>query len=248
MNMQGRRFSTPEIASYLGTTVPRVHRAISKLGIAPERGPKGHLRLGPEDVDRLTAHLGQAPKRVDFSREELFVLSVLWRHPFGLRSGRAAARLAGVQPATALKVLRSLEARAMVERYATTVAEIRPTEVVLWKIRLSPYWITEDIAKAIRATAPPTVTHPRRTDRSVPRRFKHLFWNTDIAHLAIDTHGPSIAASILEQDDTDALAWAVMTLPPHAFRRVANAQRGVTPEIRKLAADIADYQEQWLTS
>ena len=96
------------MADWLGVSVPSIHRAIARLGLEPCRGPKGHLRLGEEDARILLGDLGKAPRVDGFSREELFVLSVLLKRPFGLRSGRLIASHAGISPSTALKSLNNL--------------------------------------------------------------------------------------------------------------------------------------------
>jgi hypothetical protein len=67
-------------AATLGTSVPRVARAIESLGIVPGRKAiNGNHRpvrtLNPAQLDRLRQQLGSSRPSERFSREELFILS-----------------------------------------------------------------------------------------------------------------------------------------------------------------------------
>ncbi len=239
MDTSRKVYSTTQVANWLGVSVPSIHRAISRLGLEPCRGPKGHLRLSEKDARILLGDLGKVPKVDGFGREELFVLSVLLKRPFGLRSGRLVARLAGISPSTALKALNNLERRGMVEHRREVVAEGIVKEISVWILRVSPYWMTDKIALDIRSTIPPAPTFPMPKDTKVPRRFKHLFWNVDLAELNTKDHGPAIAIAILEQDNPHALAWAIHNLDPEAFAVAALPRRGFTPEMSALASHIA---------
>ncbi|WP_298345992.1 hypothetical protein [Ferrimicrobium sp.] len=174
-----------------------------------------------------------------FSREELFVLNVLLRRPFGLRSGRLVARHAGISPTTALKALNSLERRGMVEHRHELVAEGVPKEVTVWVFRVEPYWLTDAIGLQIRNTIPPAPRLRTQRDTRVPQHFKHLFWNADLRELNTKDHGSAIAIAVLEQDNPHALAWAIQNLSPEAFAIAALPRRGSTPEMSALAAHIA---------
>ena len=239
MDTSHKVYSTTQVADWLGVSVPSIHRAITRLGLEPCRGTKGHLRLSENDARILLGDLGKAPRVDGFTREELFVLSVLLRRPFGLRSGRLVARHAGISPSTALKALNSLEQRAMVEHRHEVVAEGTVKEITVWILRVNPCWMTDQIALDIRSTIPPATIGPVRKDTKVPRRFKHLFWNVDLAELNTKDHGPAIAVAILEQDNPHALAWAIHNLDPEAFAVAALPRRGFTPEMSALASRIA---------
>ncbi|MGC9154733.1 MAG: hypothetical protein ACP5HZ_03715 [Ferrimicrobium sp.] len=232
-------YSTTYVADWLGVSVPTMHRAMSRLGLEPRRGPKGHLRLNRRDIRALLADLGRAPRVKGFSREELFVLNVLQRRPFGLRSGRLVARHAGISPTTALKALNSLERRGMVEHRHQLVAEGVPKEVTVWVYRVEPYWLTDAIALQIRNTIPPAPRLRTQRDTRVPQHFRHLFWNADLRELNTKDHGSAIATAVLEQDNPHALAWAIQNLSPEAFAIAALPRRGSIPEMSALAAHIA---------
>lgn len=239
MDITDELYPIKHVAGWLGVSVPTIHRAIARLGLEPCRGYKGHLRLSRQDVRALLADLGRAPRVEGFSREELFVLNVLYKRPFGLRSGRLVARHAGISPTTALKVLKSLEQRGMVEHRHEVVAEGVSKEISGWILRVGPYWITDAIASEIRSTIPPAPELKTQRDTKVPRRFKHLFWNADLAELNTKDHGAAIAIAVLEQDNPHALAWAIQNLSPEAFAVAALPRRGSTPAMSALAAHIA---------
>ena len=86
---------------------------------------------------------------------------------------------------------------------------------------------------------PPAPGLNTQIDMKVPRRFKHLFWNADLAELNTKDHGPAIAIAVLEQDNPHALAWAIQNLSPEAFAVAALPRRGSTPAMSALAAHIA---------
>lgn len=243
MDTTTRLYSTIDVADWLGVSVPTIHRAISRLELTPSRGAKGHFRLGEKDVHLLLKHLGKAPKVNGFSREELFVLKVLLIRPFGLRSARLVAHHAGISPSTALKALNNLEQRGMVEHLRDVVAEGIVKEIHVWILCVTPYWMTDRIALDIRSTIPPASVRPIRRDSKVPRRFKHLFWNVDLAKLTTKDHGPAIAIAILEQDNPHGLAWAIHNLDSEAFAVAALPRRGFTAEMSALAAHIARKKE-----
>lgn len=233
------RLSTTALAENLGVSVPTIHRAISRLQLEPGRGTKGHLRLSEEDARVLLEHLGKAPKLDGFTREELFILHVLQKRPFGLRSARAVARCAGISPTTASDALRDLERRRFVEYRRVTVAEERARQIDVWILRMDPSWMRDDLAALIRSVVVPAQTRPLPQEVSVPRRFKHLFWNADLSKLNTVDHGPAIAISIIEQYNPHALAWAIRNLDREAFAVAACQQRGLSPEVRALASAIA---------
>ncbi len=234
-----RSWSTPEIAAILGTSVPRVHRALKALGLSPTSGPKGHLALTSRQVTSLRDYLGQVPRDTGFTREELFVLRTLYVHPLGLRSARAVARHAGVSPTTAAKVLVTLRERSFVEKRAVRVVEGQVVDITVWRLRLYPYWLTHDVHSALAATHPPVPAPGPGVDH-LPARFSHLFWNAPAESWRVPEHAGAIATTILEHTDTEALAWAAQTLPTGAFRKAERDRRGTSPRIRQLAHNLAE--------
>ncbi|MEA2057772.1 MAG: helix-turn-helix domain-containing protein, partial [Actinomycetota bacterium] len=88
--------TTGRVAERLGTTRSRVHRAVAQGVVRPARTEGGHLRFDTEDIARLERRLGFAPDVAGLSREEVLVAAALLGHPFGLRSARAVARVAGI--------------------------------------------------------------------------------------------------------------------------------------------------------
>ncbi len=116
MDTTSPTFSTNEIAECLGVSVPTIHRAALRLNLVLRRGTTGILQFNEDEAQSLLEHLGKAPKLDGFTREELFILHVLQKRPFGLRSARAVARCAGISPSTASVALRELEQRGIVDK------------------------------------------------------------------------------------------------------------------------------------
>ena len=231
--------STTDVAEWLGVSIPTIHRAISRLKLNPSRGAKGNLRLSEKEIQLLLADLGKAPKIGGFTREEFFILSILQKRPFGLRSARLIARHAGISPSTAQKALGNLERQGFVEHRHQIVAEGHVKEIEVWLLRITPFWMTDEIAMKLRSIVTPLRTQSNQREANVPRRFKHLFWNTDLRKLNTIDHGPAIAISIIEQDNPHALAWAIHNLDREAFAVAALPRRGFTPEMSALASHIA---------
>ncbi|MDQ3114533.1 MAG: hypothetical protein M3Q84_10660, partial [Actinomycetota bacterium] len=100
--------SAVSVAREAGTNVPRLLRAVDRLGLSPERTKGGTLRLSSDDVAALTQELGVVVSVADLRRSQLQVLAALARAPLGLRSGRAVARAAGLSPTAAIRALRDL--------------------------------------------------------------------------------------------------------------------------------------------
>src|ERR1700722_15087484 len=157
-----------EASEALGTSVPRVTRAIRALDI-PLAAPTAALSTegrsegrAPRTFDssemvRLERHLGAVPIQVpaDLSREELFVLAGLNQSPLGLRSARLVAEAAGVSPTTATRVLPGLIKRGLVSATPQRVRESRRVvERTIYEAnRLSDPW--RGVQEAIRLTATP---------------------------------------------------------------------------------------------
>ena len=240
MDTTSPTFSTNEIAECLGVSVPTIHRAALRLNLVLRRGTTGILQFNEDEAQSLLEHLGKAPKLDGFTREELFILHVLQKRPFGLRSARAVARCAGISPSTASVALRELERRGIVEHRCVTVAERYAKQIKVWTLWIDPNWMTDDLAARIRSVTPPTPSQRNERAVYVPQRFKHLFWNGDLSKLNTSTHGPAIAISILEQDDPHALAWIIDNLDKEAFSVATCQRRGLSPSTLALASHIAE--------
>ena len=100
--------SAVSVAREVGTNVPRLLRAVDRLGLSPERTRGGTLRLASDDVAALAQELGVVVPVADLRRSQVQVLAALARAPLGLRSGRAVARAAGLSPTAAMRALRDL--------------------------------------------------------------------------------------------------------------------------------------------
>src|ERR1700722_9049023 len=98
-------YSLAAAARALGTSAPRVRRAVDRLGMPVERTVSGVFRLTPSQVDELAFELGVALPTLDWSRTETQVLAALSRSPRGVASVREAARRAGVSPTAAVRAL-----------------------------------------------------------------------------------------------------------------------------------------------
>jgi hypothetical protein len=72
----------------------------------------------------------------------------------------------------------------------------------------------------------------------VPRRLRHLFWNTAEGQLDVDRAGPYIARRLLLTMDIQGLAWGVQVLRPEDWERAARG-RGLEPKARRLARNLA---------
>jgi MarR family len=229
--------SGAEAASRLGTSIPRVARAASRLGF---RSGSGRLSLTPEQYKALKAELGVIPKIEGLSTPEAKVLAALRLAPFGLVSARAVASRAGVSPTTASRTLQELARRNLVRREQRMMALGRARAVEVWHANIQhPDWT--ELAKGL-AKAQPPVKSARRTPRGkrVPPRLRHLFWNVSPTQLDIDAAGPSIARRLLRTEDPEGLAWGVEQLKPGDWREGARA-RGLDPGVRAMAENLAGH-------
>src|SRR5215207_2212203 len=100
--------SASEAARRLGTSLPRVQRAIERLGLEVDRGRGGRVLLSESQLEGLRSELGVVPSIDGLSRVETQVLATIARAPRGLATVRAVARRAGVSPTSATAALRSL--------------------------------------------------------------------------------------------------------------------------------------------
>jgi MarR family len=235
-----RDISARETARRLGTSVPRVTRAIERSGMRVRRGPNGRVRLTQRQFDRLRAELGTDAELPGLSRTEGRVLAALARSPRGLGSARAVAARAAVSPTAASKAVSELEKRGLVNREPTWIAAGKAREVELLTANVTaPEW--PELAPRLAA-----IERPRRgrvaRERRVPHYLEHLFWNTAPSQLEVDRAGGYIARRLIQTGDLDGLAWGAENLDADAWREAARA-RGLRPEQRALADNLAAATE-----
>ena len=181
--------SAAALARELGTSVPRVVRAIERLGL-DVRQANGRMRLQPADAALLRGELGVSPPRVPgMTPTEVKVLGALARAPLGLTSARTVSERAGVSPTAAGRAIDSLRSRGLVtvERQILPAGRARAVDL----IRLdygSPHW--QRLAGTI-AGMQLRARHRRAPTRVVPPRLRHLFWNTAPSQLDADRAGGS---------------------------------------------------------
>ena len=225
-----------EVAHRLGTSVPRVTRAIRRLGMTAAGRGGGRVRLNRRQFQQLQAELGVLPQVDGLRRVEARVLAALARAPRGLLSVRAVARRAGVSPTAAAAAVRSLNARGLVRSEREWVAAGRPREVEVIRADVtSPDWPA--LAPHLAAIRSPVQPSPKRPTR-LPGRLRHLFWNADPTRLDLERHGGYIAERLLSSGDLDALAWGLRALTPADWNEAAR-HRGLTPAQRAFARNIA---------
>jgi len=230
--------SAAEAGRRLGTTIPRVKRALARLGLAVEAGRGGRLLIGPQAFALLREELGATERLDDLSRVEVAVLAALDRAPFGLVSARAVAARAGVAPTSAGNALERLVAEGLVERKTALVAAGRARRVeVLTARRSSARW--RRIAPTLGRTRPAQRSGTRRApSRAVPPRLRHLFWNVAPAQLETARSGGTIARRLLQTGDPEGLAWGAANLSAADWEHAGRA-RGLDPRARGLARNLA---------
>jgi DNA-binding MarR family transcriptional regulator len=235
--------SAAALARELGTSLPRVVRAIERLGL-DVRQDNGRMQLQPTDVALLREDLGVSPPRVPgLTPTEVRVLAALARAPLGLTSARTVSERAGVSPTTASRTIESLQARKLVTVERRTLPAGRARTVKLIRLDYaSPRW--QRLAGAIAGTRPQTRHRaasnpppPRRLLR-VPPRLGHLFWNTASSQLDAERAGGYIARRLLSAGDLEGLAWGATNLSAADWRHAART-RGISPQRRALAHNYA---------
>jgi hypothetical protein len=231
----GPPISAAEAGRRLGTTVPRVKRALDRLDLPVERGPGGRVGIGPEAFARLAAELGTAGPLDGMSRVETAVLATLDRAPLGLVSTRAVARRAGVAPTSAGRAIERLIADGLIDRTAVQIAAGRARRVdLITARRSSPRW--RKLAPALGRIKPRQRRPP--ADDEVPLRLRHLFWNVAPSQLDVRRSGGSIARRLLRTADPEGLAWGAANLSAADWEHGATA-RGLDPRTCRLARNLA---------
>jgi hypothetical protein len=228
--------SAASVAEELGTSIPRVVRAVERLGMTDARAANGRLSLSGSQRQRLRRYLGVTPAISGLTRSEAIVLSALRLAPLGVVSARALARRASISPTTASRALRNLEAKGHVLRERQTIAAGRAQTVDVWKANvLSGEW--GPLASALSGVELPERKPPQRS-RRVPIQLRHLFWGSRPAALDLRRNGAFIALRLLRLQDPEGLAWGIENLRPSDWRRAARA-RGLAPPIRAMAKNFA---------
>ena len=228
--------SASEAARRLHTSLPRVRRAIDRLGLEVDRRPGGRVQLSETQLERLRSELRVVPPVDGLSRVETQVLAALARAPRGLAATRAVARRAGVSPTAATEALRSLGEHGLVRRERKWLAAGRAREVELVRANVTaPQWAS--LAPRL-ATVRLPVGRERRRPRRVPARLRHLFWNADPSRLELDAHGGYIAERLLSSHDLDGLAWGARALTAQDWEQAAR-NRGLPAEEKALARNLA---------
>lgn len=227
--------SAADAARSLGTSIPRVVRAHDRLGLNARR-KGGRLALSATDMETLRNELGVTVAEAgDLTRTQMTILAALERAPLGAASARTLARRCGLSPTACSKGVRALEDRGLVKRKKMVIASGRAKEVALIEAdRLSPRW--RKLVPLLRKVRPPG--HPKRPDRTVPVRLRHLFWNTAETQLDVERHGPYVARRLLLAGDLEGLSWGAANLSTSDWRAAASG-RGMSPEKIAFANNLA---------
>lgn len=235
MDMDSTLRSAADVARELGTSLPRVVRAVERLGFDARR-ENGRIELCPAQVDGLRDALGVSVGIPGLTGIEVKVLAALRGAPLGLVSVRAVAHRAVVSPTAASRALKTLEGKGLVGRQRASIAAGRARQVELYRAeRLSPRW--EELAPLLARVRPPLRARAAR-DTRVPARLRHLFWNTAPSQLGLERAGPYIARRLLVTMDLDGLAWGARNLSGSDWAQAQKA-RGLDPEVRALARGLA---------
>jgi hypothetical protein len=234
--MDSTTMSAAAVARELGTSLPRVVRAIERLGL-DARQDNGRMALGTTDVGRLREELGAAVPRVPgLTPSEVKVLGALARSPLGLSSARTVAERADVSPTTASRAIKSLRSQGLVTVQQRTLAAGRARTMELIGVDYgSPRW--QRLAGAI-AYVRPRARRRKASDPCVPSRLRHLFWNTAPSQLETERAGGYIARRLLSVGDAEGLAWGAGNLSAEDWRHAART-RGISPRRRAVAHNYA---------
>lgn len=229
-------YSLAATARALGTSAPRVRRAVDRLGMPVERAASGAFLLTSRQVDELACELGVTPTVPGLSQVEIRVLAALSRSPRGVASVREAARRAGVSPTATARALARLDSEGLITRTPLMIAQGHAVEATVYRVRFgSPRWLAlAPVIARVRVPGRSKRPHVKR----VPPHLLHLFWNVAPAQLDVATSGPFIARRLITSFDPDGLAWGIANLPASAWEHAA-ATRGLEPAQRALAHNLA---------
>jgi hypothetical protein len=223
------------LARELSTSVPRIVRAVERLGIEA-RQTNGRFAFTRRQAGRIRRELGVTSRAGGLTQSETMVLAALRSAPFGLVSARAVARRSGLSPTAAGRALRSLLEKDLVEQADEVIATGRARKIKVWHANiLNPRW--PELDPILHRIEPPA--RPKRAAQRVPRRLRHLFWNTAESQLDVNHAGPYIARRLLRTMDLQGLAWGAKTLKPADWEQGARA-RGLDPKVKQLAHNLAE--------
>jgi hypothetical protein len=227
--------SGASLARELGTSVPRVTRAVERLGI-DARQANGRLAFTQREAERVRRSLGVTPPVEGLTRPETLALAALRSAPFGLVSARAVSRRSGLSPTAAARALKSLLAKELVVRTREVIAAGRARQLDVWHMNLGhERW--PEVDPVLHRVEPPD--RPTSPDTRVPRHLRHLFWNTAGSQLDVRRAGSYIARRLLQTMDLQGLAWGAKALNPEDWRQGAKA-RGLDLKVRRLAQNLAE--------
>jgi DNA-binding Lrp family transcriptional regulator len=231
-------YSLASAARRLGTSAPRIRRAVDRLDLPIEQNSSGVFHLTEEQVSDLARELSVTPPIDNMSPTDVRVLAALSRSPRGVSSAREAARRAGVSPTAAGRALARLVAQGLVTQTPIMLARGHASEVTVYQVRFgSAEWLA--VAPVVaKVRLPDRASRPRA--KRVPPHLLHLFWNTAPGQLDVATSAPYIARRLLTTFDPDGLAWGSVNLPASAWEHAA-ATRGLEPAQRALAQNLARY-------
>jgi hypothetical protein len=152
--MDSALFSARQAALMLGTSIPRVKRAISHEGIVPVERAGGRVELTSDQVETLRECLGEIPRIPGLTRSEALAAAALAGAPFGLTSARALAERAGISPTTASKAIKSLRAKDLITIEQRTIAAGRARGAELIRANYSSlHW--QSLAGTLAGVRPP---------------------------------------------------------------------------------------------
>src|ERR1700733_5142463 len=135
-------YSLAGTARRLGTSSPRVRRAVDRLGLPIEQDASGVFHLTEEQVGELARELGVIPLLPGMSRIDAQVLAALSRSPRGVSSVREAARRAGVSPTAAGRALARLTSDDLIDETPMMIAQGHAAEATVYRVRFgSPQWL-----------------------------------------------------------------------------------------------------------
>lgn len=224
------------LARELGTSPPRISRAVERLGI-DARQSNGRLALSSSQAEMVRRALGVTPRISGLSRPETRALAALRSAPLGLVSARAVARRSGLSPTAAAGALRSLLEKGLVTQRKETIAVGRAREVNIWRANHAhPNWAAMD--PILGRVEPPRRRPPAKPAERVPARLLHLFWNTADAQLDVRAAGAYIARRLLQTMDLQGLAWGAEVLSSEDWQEGSRA-RGLDQGARQLAHNLA---------
>ena len=236
--------SAREAARVLGTSAPRVLRALTDAGVSAPVGRRARLSRG--QVDELRVKLGATPPVDGLNRIEAMVAAALARAPLGLASRRAVSRRAGVSPTAAGRAIESLRRRGLVRVEKRSLPGRRAHDaVVICADYTSPGW--SRIAGELARVQPPRADSAPGSASRVPARLSYLFWDTADSQKDVGRAGGYIARRLLQTADPEGLAWGVEHLTRHDWAHAA-ATRGMAPRVRALARNLAGGGESIVKS